>query len=265
MATPNGMTTYLSHKLLDHSLGTAAYTPPVAIYVALFSSAPSDSGGGTELSGNGYARAAATFSESTLAKTENSADVTFGPATANWNEVTHYALFDSDSGGNMLWWGALNYPKTVLDGEEGKFLAGYLDIDMSSTDAMTTYCANAMLNLVFRGTAWSRGTSGAYLSLHTANPGEAGTGAEVSTSGTGYEREVIVFGTAGAVTTDTAIQNGEVSFEIALAPWGTITHAAIWDASTAGNCLFYGDVADRVIGVSDLYQLPDNSIQVTLD
>ncbi|MFX9081351.1 hypothetical protein ABTN40_19960, partial [Acinetobacter baumannii] len=53
-----GKSTYLANKVLDHLLGGTTYTPPWALYLALFTAAPTDEGGGTEVSGGDYARAA---------------------------------------------------------------------------------------------------------------------------------------------------------------------------------------------------------------
>lgn len=51
---------YLENALLDHALGGGNYTRPATVYIALFTVAPSDAGGGTEVSGNNYSRAAVT-------------------------------------------------------------------------------------------------------------------------------------------------------------------------------------------------------------
>jgi len=53
-----GKSDYLENTILDLVYGGVAYTPPAILYVALFSVAPTDAGGGTELSGGGYARVA---------------------------------------------------------------------------------------------------------------------------------------------------------------------------------------------------------------
>jgi len=52
---------YLETKVLDHVFAGVAYTAPGTHYVALFTAAPSDSGGGTEVSGGAYARQTIAF------------------------------------------------------------------------------------------------------------------------------------------------------------------------------------------------------------
>jgi hypothetical protein len=96
---------FLENKLLDHMLGKTAYTMPT-VYVGLYTAAPTDAGGGTEVSG--------------------AAAVTFPTASASWGTVTHFGLFDAASAGNMLRWGALTTSKTVGNGDTPSFGIGTL-------------------------------------------------------------------------------------------------------------------------------------------
>lgn len=103
---------YLENELYDHILRNAAYTSPTTVYGALFTSDPGEAGGGTELSGNGYAREALTFAAPTDGS-GSATEVTFGPATASWGTVTHFAIFDALTVGNMLFYAPLSASKTV--------------------------------------------------------------------------------------------------------------------------------------------------------
>lgn len=129
------LTDYAEKKLLDHLLGTASFTQPT-VYVALFTAAPDDTGGGTEVSGGSYARQgglsfdAATGSGAGSSTADNSNAITFPQATAGWGTVTHFALFDAASGGNMLAWGALSSNKTVQSGDTPEFSAGSLTVKL---------------------------------------------------------------------------------------------------------------------------------------
>lgn len=130
------MSDYLEQQLRAHLFRTASFTKPTVLAVALFTAAPSDSGGGTEVSGGSYARvnvppldANWTAASSTDGNTDNAADITFPAPTANWGSITHFGIFDATSGGNLLVWGALTTPKTVNNGDPApKFLAGSLDV-----------------------------------------------------------------------------------------------------------------------------------------
>ena len=121
-------TDFMENKIIDHMLRAQAYTPPATVYVALFTSAPSDAGGGTEVSGGAYARQAVTLDAAAGGASSNSADITFPQATADWGTVTHLALMDALTGGNMLMHSPLDASKTVNNGDTFKFEAGDLDV-----------------------------------------------------------------------------------------------------------------------------------------
>lgn len=123
-----GKTDYAEAKVLDHLNGKTSFTMPTA-YVALFTAAPSDSGGGTEVTGGSYARVAttgSTWAAASSGSTSNAAVVTFPTASASWGTVTHYATFDASSGGNMLRWAALTVSKTIGSGDTAAFAIGAL-------------------------------------------------------------------------------------------------------------------------------------------
>ena len=127
------MTDYLELKLLDHVLDNVAYTSPVTIYVALFTSATADDGTGTEVSGNAYARVAVVgdfdTTGTTPTRSENGSLVTFPTASGgNWGTVTHMAIFDAASGVNMLLHGVLTTPRVVNDTDTIEFAIGALGV-----------------------------------------------------------------------------------------------------------------------------------------
>lgn len=123
---------YLEIKLLDHTLKNTAFTQPTNIYVALFTAAPTDAGGGTEVSGNDYARVNHnSWDAASGGATENTGAVTFPQASGgNWGTVTHIGLFDAPTSGNMLAWGALSTSKAVNDGDTAQFADGAMDVTL---------------------------------------------------------------------------------------------------------------------------------------
>lgn len=124
---------YLEVALLDHVLRNTALTSPTTVYVALFTVAPTDAGGGTEVATGSYARTAATFgaaSSGSPSSISNSADVDFPTATANWGTIVAAAIFDAASGGNMLLWGDLTTSKAVNSGTQARFLTGDIVITL---------------------------------------------------------------------------------------------------------------------------------------
>lgn len=122
------MSDYLENEILDHILGTEAFTMPSGSYLALFTAAPSDAGGGTELSGNGYARQDVTWGAAASAVAANTSSHTFTASGGDWGTITHWAIFDAATTGNMLLHGALDASKAITDGQSLIFSAGDLDM-----------------------------------------------------------------------------------------------------------------------------------------
>lgn len=109
-------------------LRAAAFTPPTTLYLALYTAAPTDAGGGTEVSGGAYARQSFTLTVASGGASSNGADITFPTATANWGTVVAVGIFDALTAGNLLMWSLLDASKTVGAGDILRFLAGDLDV-----------------------------------------------------------------------------------------------------------------------------------------
>src|SRR5690348_9651080 len=118
---------YLETAFLNWVRGTAG-TPPSTLYLALFTAAPNDAGGGTEVTGGAYARRPITFAAPSGGSIASSADVTFAEATANWGLVTHCAIFDALTSGNQLAQGPLASSATINTGTVYKLLAGQVTL-----------------------------------------------------------------------------------------------------------------------------------------
>ena len=124
----SAMSDYLELKVLDHVLGTSAYTMPTTVYVGLSTGSFADDNSGTELSGSGYARQSIAFDAAASGTTDNTSAVDFPTATGSWGTVSHYGLFDASSGGNLLIHGAFTASKAVASGDILRIAAGELDI-----------------------------------------------------------------------------------------------------------------------------------------
>lgn len=132
-------TDFLEDELLDHLLNNNAYTSPNPIHVSLHTAATADDGSGTEVSGNGYARVSVdsgmvdqwTLAGGGAGLADNTNDITFPQATGNQGTVTHTAIFDAASMGNMLIHGALTTSRDVLDGDTFEFQAGDFDVTIA--------------------------------------------------------------------------------------------------------------------------------------
>ena len=125
-----GFSNYLKNNDVGHVFGGAAYTAPATLYVALYTSAPSDTGGGTEVSGGGYVRKTAAFTISADTASNTSA-IEYPTATANYGTVVAVGVFDASSSGNLLAYGNLTTSKTVSTGDVFRFNAGAIDITVA--------------------------------------------------------------------------------------------------------------------------------------
>lgn len=140
------MSNYLENKVIDWFFRAQTFTPPAGLHVGLLTSAPSDTGGGTEVSGNAYARqnlapsltnwagtqgaGSTSTSTGTNGTTSNNGIITFPTPTASWGTVTHFAIYDASTGGNLLWYGALQIAKTINQGDTVTFPAASLTVQI---------------------------------------------------------------------------------------------------------------------------------------
>ena len=109
---------YLENALLNRVFNGAALSLPSTLYIGLFTAAPTDAGGGTEVSGNNYSRLAVpadttNFPTATSGLIQNAVTLTFAIPSGNWGTVTHIGIFDAATAGNLLVWGALNSPRVI--------------------------------------------------------------------------------------------------------------------------------------------------------
>ena len=125
--------------------------------------------------------------------------------------------------------------------------------------SFSNFLETELLDHVFANNAYTSPTN-VYVSLHTANPDEDASGAEVS--GGGYVRQAGSFTVSGnTATTDAAIE-----YPTATADYGTVTHVGIWDASTSGNMLAYAALtASKTISSGDVFRIPTGDLDITLD
>ena len=140
----SAMSDYLENKMVDQLFRGQTAPTTSTLYVALLTSAPSDSGGGTEVSGGSYARVAVTSSltnwagtqeigsttasSGTSGQTSNNIAITFPTPSATWGTATHFGIYDNASSGNLLFYGALTIAKTINQSDTVTFPAGSLTV-----------------------------------------------------------------------------------------------------------------------------------------
>lgn len=123
-------TNYLEAKLLDHVLTNTSFSSPTTVYAGLFTVAPDDSGGGTEVSGGSYARQAMSFSAASGGATTTDADINFPQATADWGTVVAVGIHDAVTSGNLLMYTDLTTSKAIATGDILKISSGSLTVSL---------------------------------------------------------------------------------------------------------------------------------------
>jgi len=122
---------YLENALVNAVLRATSYTSPTTVYVALYTTDPTDADTGTEVSGNAYARQSVTFSAPSNGATSNSAAVEFPQATGSWGTVAYIGLRDASTGGNLLFHTPLDASKTIATGDVFRIAAGSLTVTLT--------------------------------------------------------------------------------------------------------------------------------------
>jgi hypothetical protein len=128
MSFSNNAETLVLNWILDP---LSSPTRPSATYLALFTSDPAEDASGTEVSTSGTAYARQTVAMTVSGNTaSNSGAVEFPTATASYGTVTHVAIFDAVTGGNMIAYAALTTSKAIDTGDVLRVPAGDLDVTL---------------------------------------------------------------------------------------------------------------------------------------
>ena len=125
------MSNYLENALINVTLRATSYTAPTTVYVALYTTDPTDADTGTEVTGGSYARQSVTFAAPSNGVSTNSADVTFPTCTVAWGTVTHIGIRDDSTSGNLLYHTPLDVSKTIAAGDIFKITTGNLSVTLA--------------------------------------------------------------------------------------------------------------------------------------
>lgn len=117
---------YLENKLLDHVLRNTAFSQPAALYMALHTADPGDTGTASEVTGGSYARQTIAFAAASSGSAVSSGAVNFTAMPAA--TVTHFSIKDASTSGNTLFVGALSTPQTTTAGQTLTFPAGQVSV-----------------------------------------------------------------------------------------------------------------------------------------
>jgi hypothetical protein len=125
--TMSTFSNYLENAVLNHVFRNTALTSPGTVHMALYTAAPTDSGGGTQVTGAGYARQTVTFGAPSNGVIANTAEVEFTATGGNFGAVVAVGYFDASTAGNLLAWDPI-VSATINDGDTLRFPAGELTI-----------------------------------------------------------------------------------------------------------------------------------------
>jgi hypothetical protein len=129
---------------------------------------------------------------------------------------------------------------------------------MSGTD----YIRKKILDDLTGQAAWS--PPALYLSLHTADPGEAGSHAN-EVSGGGYARQPLAGVMGAADASGFSVNTTQITFGPATVNWGTITWLGVEDAASGGNMLWPGAPSmPRTIASGQPLQIPVGQLRLRI-
>lgn len=251
---------YLELEWLDHVFENGAFSVPTNIYIALSTADPTDSGGSiAEPSGNGYARKVInTWNTAASRAITNNGVITFATATGAWGTITHYAIFDAITGGNMLAHGSLAVAKSVVNGNIPSIADEEIEVSVT-TGGFSTHLSNEMLDHTFKVGTYTGPTI--YVALSTTIPTDAGNVTEPS--GNNYARKAhAAWDVAAAGATE---NTGAITFNVPSGTWGVCVFAVLYDALTVGNYLARGDITDQTPDNGDTVRFNAGALDVTLD
>lgn len=125
------MSNYLETALINATIRGTNFTAPTTIYVALYTSDPTDANTGTEVSGGSYSRTSVTFAAPSNGVSVSNADCTFPQATASWGTVGWIGLMDASTSGNLLYHTPLDTSKVIDNGDIFKISSGNLSVTLA--------------------------------------------------------------------------------------------------------------------------------------
>lgn len=254
---------YLEDKLLRHTYKNQPYPSPAAVYQALFTSNPGEAGIGAEVYGSGYVRQRVFFDAPVTQADGSSACINntlinYGAALSDWNAITHTAIVDAVTGGNILYYGELSDSKIVRSGDTFQIQIGALKV-IAGNGSASSYLQESWLNHILRGIPFPSPTT-VCLGIRDKFSNEP-TASE-------YIRQTLQFDDPIIQADERMlIKNiNEPLFPSALSAWGDMTSNILCDSITAGNILNEADMLyTQSMGINDVLKVPAGTIKVSID
>ncbi len=128
----------MENNIINHFLRNSTVTPATQVFLALFTASTGleTNAPTAEVSGGAYARVQATLSTATAGTSENTVEIAFATATADWGSIGFCAIVDH--GTNVTWgtnvnvlcWTPVNTTKTISSADQAKFAVGDVDVEI---------------------------------------------------------------------------------------------------------------------------------------
>ena len=255
--------TIVKAKRLNWMKGTAFGTAPTAVYLG-FASSLTDNGSTENTATYFSSRVAITFATpSTVGGNRtiaSDATVAMGTTIAA-GSVSFFEVWDSASGGNVLWSGTITNssgsasPITFGIGDSINISSGAISLFVVlSTNSV--YSADILLNWI-RGTAYPSAPANLYAAIANVS----------GTESTSLGRKIIPstgWGSIAVTGINQKIQNANI------VDWGTASVAfpsaarvTLWDAASAGNALGFGVFTQKDIASGDSVLLSAGALSIT--
>lgn len=256
------LSNYAENVLLNHVLKGAAYTQPIALYAALSTADPGESGAGiAEPVGLGYSRKLCNgWGAASGSGISNDTDIDFPLSSGDWGLIAYFAIYDAITGGNILAYGPIAISRRVQQGDLVSFYSGDFSVKWDSS-CISTYLANALLDHLFKNSEYIQ-PSLLCVALSTANPLADGSGM-AEPAGDNYSRVTCILWSVA--TAGISSNSADIVFPTASGDWGTISHTAILDAATSGNLLFFGAVDSSLQVDGDIATFASGVLVISLD
>lgn len=238
MTTTSALANYAEDELLDHIMGTGAWTMPAALWLQLHTGAPGEDGTANVAAFTTRTQIDSAFGTAASARAiANDAAIQITGFTVS-ETITHYSVHDASTAGNALFYGDLTTARSVGTGVTLTIAVGELDLDFVDTD-LCDYAGNAALDHLCSVASMTSPTN-LFTQLHTGDPGDNGS-ANIANSSTRQNAGAFSASVGGFTDNDSAISHTGTITE-------TISHLSLHDASTAGNAFwnFAVDTAQEI-------------------
>lgn len=123
---------------------------------------------------------------------------------------------------------------------------------------MTQYLENKVLDGTLKATTYTA-PANVYMSLYSTVNTATTPGTELT--GNGYSRQLVTFATA---TAGISTANANVTFSATGNTWPAAVSAAIMDASTSGNMLYFGSITPKVVSAGSTLVFDGANIVITI-